>query len=299
MPEQDQEFVVDIPNEGPSVSVTVDKAVAEEVPQHGASESVESEEHEDYSKKVKRRIDRLTKKAREAERQQEAAINYARNIQAENQDLKVRVRDLDAGYVAEYGDRVATQSGSLERDLETAIATNDTAAQVSLNRQLSQLAIEEERVRAAKQQMAGQAQAAQQQAQQAQAPAPQASAPQVPTRADPKAEDWASKNTWFGEDDAMTFAAFGIHKTLIEEEGFDTESPEYYSEIDKRIRDAFPHRFGDQEVSVNGGRRPQQSVASATRTGSTGRKTIRLSPSEVAIAQKLGVPLDEYAKHKR
>ena len=303
MPEQDQEFVVDIPNDGPSVSVTVDKAVSEEVPEHSASEDVESEEHEDYSKKVKRRIDRLTKKAREAERQQEAAISYARNIQAENQDLKVRVRDLDAGYVAEYGDRVATQSGSIERDLETAIATNDTAAQVSLNRKLAQLAIEEERVRAAKQQMAGQAQqqalAAQQQAQQpAQQQAPP-QAPQVPTRADPKAEDWASKNVWFGEDDAMTFAAFGIHKTLIEEEGFDTESPEYYSEIDKRIRDAFPHRFGEQAVPPNGGRRPQQSVASATRTGSAGRKTVRLSPSEVAIAQKLGVPLDEYAKHKR
>tara|TARA_R110000751_G_scaffold174209_2_gene280577 strand:- start:354 stop:1250 length:897 start_codon:yes stop_codon:yes gene_type:complete len=298
MPEQDQELVVDIPNEGPSVSVTVDKGVSEEVPQRSSSEAVEaveSEEHEDYSKKVKRRIDRLTKKAREAERQQEAAINYARNIQAENQDLKVRVRDLDAGYVAEYGDRVATQSGSLERDLETAIATNDTAAQVSLNRKLQQLSIEEERVRAAKQQMAGREQAAQQAAQQ-QAPPP---SPQVPARADPKAEDWASKNAWFGEDDAMTFAAFGIHKTLIEQENFDTESPEYYSEIDKRIRDAFPHRFGEQGVSANGGRRPQQSVASATRTGSAGRKTVRLSPSEVAIAQKLGVPLDEYAKHKR
>ena len=299
MPEQDQEFVVDIPNEGPSVSVTVDKAVSEEVPERGASEDAGSEEHEDYSKKVKRRIDRLTKKAREAERQQEAAINYARNIQTENENLKVRVRDLDAGYVAEYGDRVATQSSSLERDLETAIATNDTAAQVTLNRQLSQIAIEEERVRAAKQQMAGQAEEqrlAQQQGQQQQVAAPAA---QIPARADPKAEDWASRNSWFGEDDAMTFAAFGIHKTLVEEEGFDTENPEYYSEIDKRIRDAFPHRFGEQEVSVNGGRRPQQSVASATRTGSAGRKTVRLSPSEVAIAQKLGVPLDEYAKHKR
>tara|TARA_R110000744_G_scaffold13935_2_gene40160 strand:+ start:1149 stop:2042 length:894 start_codon:yes stop_codon:yes gene_type:complete len=293
--EQDQELVVDIPNEGPSVSVTIDNTVLEEVSEHRASEDGESEEHEDYSKKVKRRIDRLTKKAREAERQQEAAISYARNVQAENQDLKVRVRDLDAGYVAEYGDRVSTQSSSIERDLETAIATNDTAAQVALNRKLAQLAIEEERVRAAKQQMAQQqtqqaSQAVQQQTQQA---------PQVPTRADPKAEDWASRNAWFGDDDAMTFAAFGIHKTLLEEEGFDTESPEYYSEIDKRIRDAFPHRFGEQVVPGNGGRRPQQSVASATRTGSTGRKTVRLSPSEVAIAQKLGVPLDEYAKHKR
>ena len=299
MPSPDQdELVVDLPSDGADVTVEIDPLTVE-----SAEVILDSKdtEHEVYSKKVQRRIDSLTKKAREAERQQEAAINYARNIQAENTQLKGRVQDLDEGYVSEYGDRVATQTESLEKDLESAIATNDTAAQVETQKKLAQLAIEEERVKAAKQQqvqwqqqIAAQQQAAQQQA--AQQPPRQ----QVPARADPKAEDWASRNKWFGDDDAMTFAAFGIHKNLVEDEGFDTESPTYYDELDKRIREAFPHRFGGgATVSVSEGRRPQQSVASATRSSNTGRKTVRLSPSEVAIANKLGVPLDEYAKHKR
>ena len=299
MPSPDQdELVVDLPSDGDDVTVEIDPLTVE-----SAEVILDSKdtEHEVYSKKVQRRIDSLTKKAREAERQQEAAINYARNIQAENTQLKGRVQDLDEGYVSEYGDRVATQTESLEKDLESAIATNDTAAQVETQKKLAQLVIEEERVKAAKQQqaqwqqqVAAQQQAAQQRAMQ------QPPRQQVPARADPKAEDWASRNEWFGDDDAMTFAAFGIHKNLVEDEGFDTESPAYYDELDKRIREAFPHRFSDgTTVSVSEGRRPQQSVASATRSSNTGRKTVRLSPSEVAIANKLGVPLDEYAKHKR
>tara|TARA_Y100001951_G_scaffold27281_1_gene21173 strand:- start:484 stop:1377 length:894 start_codon:yes stop_codon:yes gene_type:complete len=297
MPEQD-ELVVDLPSEGAEISVEIDPSTVAGIDSE-VGVDLDGTEHDDYSKKVQRRIDKLTKKAREAERQQEAAINYARNIQAENSQLKGRVQDLDKGYVNEYGDRIATQSEALEKDLESAIATNDTAAQVETQKKLSQLAIEEERVRAAKQQQAqwqqraaAQQQLAAQQAQQAQ--------PQIPARADPKAEDWASKNDWFGDDDAMTFAAFGIHKTLVEDEGFDTESPSYYDELDKRIREAFPHKFsGGTTVAVSEGRRPQQSVASATRSSNSGRKTVRLSASEVAIANKLGVPLDEYAKHKR
>jgi len=292
-PEQD-ELVVDLPSEGGDVSVEIDPLAAE--PAEEVLDSDDSE-HQSYSKKVQRRIDSLTKKAREAERQTESAINYARNIQAENAQLKGRVQDLDQGYVNEYGDRIATQSESLEKDLESAIATNDTAGQVETQKKLAQLAIEEERVRAAKQQ---QAQWQQRAAAQQQLAAQQAAQPSIPARADPKAEDWASKNDWFGDDDAMTFAAFGIHKTLVEDEGFDTESPTYYDELDKRIREAFPHKFnGGATVSVSEGRRPQQSVASATRSSNSGRKTVRLSPSEVAIANKLGVPLDEYAKHKR
>jgi hypothetical protein len=292
-PEQD-ELVVDLPSEGGDVSVEIDPLAAE--PAEEVLDSDDSE-HQSYSKKVQRRIDSLTKKAREAERQTESAINYARNIQAENAQLKGRVQDLDQGYVNEYGDRIATQSESLEKDLESAIATNDTAGQVETQKKLAQLAIEEERVRAAKQQ---QAQWQQRAAAQQQLAAQQAAQPSIPARADPKAEDWASKNDWFGDDDAMTFAAFGIHKTLVEDEGFDTESPTYYDELDKRIREAFPHKFsGGTTVAVSEGRRPQQAVASATRSSNSGRKTVRLSASEVAIANKLGVPLDEYAKHKR
>jgi hypothetical protein len=288
MPDIDQEeLVVDIPDSGQSVDVEVEPvAPASDI------EDSDDEEHLEYSKKVQRRIDKLTKKTREMERQQQAALEYARGVQAENNQLRGRVYDLDQGYVAEYGDRIATQADSLSRDLETAIATNDTAAQVDLNKKLAQLAIEEERVRTAKQQQQAQYQQQQQQAQYYQ------QQQQAPVRPDPKALTWAQKNSWFGEDDAMTFAAFGIHKTLVEEEGFDTESPEYYDEIDKRIKIAFPHRFNGGQ-SYTEVKRPQQAVASATRSGSSGRKTVRLSPSEIAIAKKLGVPLDQYAKYKR
>ena len=294
MPEEAQdELVVDIPDTASSVDVVVEDSPEIEVSGQEPEES--SPEHEEYSKKVKRRIDRLTKKAREAERQQQAAVEYARGVQAENSQLRNRVQDLDQGYIAEYGDRVATQSDSLSRDLETAIATNDTSSQVEINKKLSQLAIEEERVKAAKQQQAEAARLAQYQAQQSQAAPPQAA---VPVRPDPEAVKWAEKNPWFGENDAMTFAAFGIHKTLVEQEDFDTNTPEYYRVIDERMREAFPHKFGGT-ASSTGGNRPQQAVASATRSGSSGRKTVRLSPSEVTIANKLGVPLDQYAKYKR
>ena len=290
MAERNEDLIVDIPNEGEEVTVELEEAPSEEL-QADQADQEDSEEHEVYSKKVKKRIDKLTHKVREAERQQKAAIDYAQNIQAENVQLKDRVQSLDKGYVEEYGDRIATQAESIEKDLETAIATNDTSAQVELNKKLARLAIEEERVAAAKQQQAQY----QQRPQQAAPPQPA----QVPNRPDPKAEAWAEKNEWFGSDEAMTFAAFGIHKKIVEEEGFDTESPEYYSELDRRIKEAFPHKFSGGSGSSSDTRKPQQAVASATRSSSTGRKTqVRLSPSEVAIANKLGVPLNEYAKHK-
>ena len=292
MAERNEDLVVDLPAEGEEITVDLEEVASEELQADSVNQEDQEdlEEHEQYSKKVKKRIDKLTHKVREAERQQQAAIDFAKNIQAENAQLKDRVQSLDKGYVEEYGDRVATQTESLEKDLETAIATNDTSAQVELNKKLARLAIEEERVAAAKQQQA-------QYQQQVQQPVPQAN--QVPNRPDPKAEAWAEKNEWFGSDEAMTFAAFGIHKKIVEEEGFDTESPEYYHELDKRIREAFPHKFSGEVESSSDTRRPQQAVASATRSSSTGRKTqVRLTPSEVAIANKLGVPLNEYAKHK-
>ena len=275
MAERNEDLIVDIPNEGEEVTVELEEAPSEEL-QADQADQEDSEEHEVYSKKVKKRIDKLTHKVREAERQQKAAIDYAQNIQAENVQLKDRVQSLDKGYVEEYGDRIATQAESIEKDLETAIATNDTSAQVELNKKLARLAIEAERVAQA---------------------APPHPAP-VPNRPDPKAEAWAEKHEWFGSDEAMTFAAFGIHKKIVEEEGFDTESPEYYSELDRRIKEAFPHKFSGGSGSSSDTRKPQQAVASATRSSSTGRKTqVRLTPSEVAIANKLGVPLNEYAKH--
>jgi len=292
MPDANEELI-DLPSEGKSVDVEVAPSVAQEA---GGSEEGE---HEEYSQKVQKRIDKMTRKLRESERQQQAALEFAQGVQKENASLKSRVQNLDAGYVNEYGDRIASQTAALEKDLEVAIATNNTSEQVGLNKKMAQLAIEEERVRAAKleqQAFVKQAQA------RAQAQPQQAQQANVPVRADPKAEEWASKNEWFGEDDAMTFAAFGIHKTLVENEGFDTNNPDYYDEIDRRLREAFPHKFNGsargETVTITEGRRPQQAVASAVRTSNSGRKTVRLSPSEVAIAKKLGVPLDEYAKHK-
>ena len=282
MPEQEN-MTVDLPSEGAPISVEVEPSMDKEA----------SSEHEEYSGKVQKRIDKLTRKVREAERQQTAAIEFAKGVQTENQQLKHRVSSLDAGYVNEYGDRIATEQASVTKDMQEAVATGDSAKQVELNKKVAQLAIEEERVRAAKMEQERQAKIAQSNTQ---SPPPQTQqAP--PVRTDPKASKWASNNEWFGEDDAMTFAAFGIHKRLVEEEGFDTSAPEYYDEIDKRIREAFPHKFNG-EVSVSESRRPQQTVASAVRSSGTGRATVRLSPSEVAIAKKLGVSLEEYAKQK-
>ena len=294
MPNQN-EALIDLPSEGAHVEVEIDPLQSTFNGEHNALAN-EEVEHEEYSQKVQKRIDKLTRKVREAERQQTAAIQYAQGIQKENSSLRGRVQELDTGYVSEYGDRVASESASLEKDLETAILTNDTSSQVELNKKMAQLAIEEERVKAAKLEQA-RIYAAQQQPVAAMAP------PQPSPRPDPKAERWATKNSWFGEDDAMTFAAFGIHKTLVDQEGFDTNSPDYYDEIDRRMHDAFPHKFNGHvgnggTVSVSDSRRPQQAVASAVRSSHTGRKSVRLSPSEVAIARKLGVPLDEYAKHK-
>jgi hypothetical protein len=276
-------MTVDLPSEGAPISVEVEPSMDKEA----------SSEHEEYSGKVQKRIDKLTRKVREAERQQTAAIEFAKGVQTENQNLKHRVSSLDAGYVNEYGDRIATEQASVTKDMQEAVATGDSAKQVELNKKVAQLAIEEERVRAAKMEQERQAKIAQSNAQRPPTQTQQA----PPVRTDPKASKWASNNEWFGEDDAMTFAAFGIHKRLVEEEGFDTSAPEYYDEIDKRIREAFPHKFNG-EVSVSESRRPQQTVASAVRSSGTGRATVRLSPSEVAIAKKLGVSLEEYAKQK-
>jgi hypothetical protein len=313
MPEAEE--MVDLPTEGASVTVNIpeEKVIVQpdlfsQPEGEGSVETsmeADSEEHEEYSKNVQKRINKMTKKLREAERQQSAAIEYAKNVQQENNALRGKVQSLDEGYVAEYGDRIATQNESLTKDLEEAIATNDSAAQVDLNKKLAQLAIEEERVRAAKAvQEQNQNASAQQAAYQQQLAAyqqQQAQQQKAPVRPDPKAEQWARDNPWFGEDDAMTFAAFGIHKRLVEQEHFDTTSKEYYDTLDNEIRNAFPHKFtGGEVVSVSEGRRPQQAVASATRSSNSGRKSsVRLSPSEVVIARKLGVPLEEYARHKR
>ena len=238
---------------------------------------------------TQKRISRLTKKMREAERREQEAIKYAQAVQGESQDLKNRMSSLDTNYVAEYTSRVNTQIDQAEATLTRAIEIGDSKATVEAQRQLTSLAIQQDRAAQAKMQSdRQQQQAAAAQEHQAQQPMPA----QQPKRPDAKAESWALRNSWFGQDEAMTYAAFGIHKKLVEEEGFDPQSEEYYTELDNRVLD----KFGNGSSSPN--KRPAQTVVGASRTpsGRSNRK-VRLTPSQVAIAKKLGVPLEEYAKY--
>ncbi len=238
---------------------------------------------------TQKRIDRLTKKMREAERREQEAIRYAQGVQNESQQIKQRMQTLDTNYVSEYSNRVSTQMQQAESALARAIEIGDSQATVEAQRALTGLAIQADRAAQAKAQSARaqqQAQAAAQQ--QVRQPMPA----QQPKRPDPKAEQWALKNSWFGSDEAMTYAAFGIHKKLVEEEGFDPQSDDYYTELDNRISS----KFNTGATASN--RRPAQTVVGASRnsSGRSGKK-VRLTPSQVAIAKKLGVPLEEYAKY--
>jgi hypothetical protein len=239
---------------------------------------------------TQKRIDRLTKKMREAERQREEALKYAQNVQAEAEQLKQRMDALDTSYMTEYSSRVETQTATAEQKLAKSIEMGDTNGVIEAQREITKLAIENDRAQQARAQQERYAQQnkAQQEAQ-VQQPMPQ----QQPRRPDPKAEQWAQRNSWFGSDEAMTYAAFGIHKKLVEQEGFDPQGDEYYNELDKRMAGEFPHK-------LNGGsKRPAQTVASVSRntSGRSSGKKVRLTPSQVAIAKKLGVPLEEYAKY--
>ena len=259
-------------------------------------EKEKKDEREEYSEGVKKRIDRLTYKIREAERREKEALSFAQQVKQERDDLQTKFTKLDDGYVNEFSTRVKSELESAKASLKQAVSAGDVDAQVAANQNLARLAIEQERINATEEQRklyekyqenAGQIL---QQPVQSNVQQPQA------VRPDPKAEAWAEKNEWFGKDEAMTYASFGIHKKLVEEEGYNPSSDEYYEEIDKRLRTEFPQKFNDGG-EVQGGKQPVQTVASANRTTRTGRKTVRLTPSQVAIAKKLGVPLEEYAKY--
>ena len=254
----------------------------------------EKDEREEYSEGVKKRIDRLTYKIREAERREKEAVNYAQQVQGERNNLQSKFDKLDDGYVNEFTGRVKSQLESAKIQLKDAMAKGDVDAQVAANQSLARLAIEEERIKATEEQRKKYEESLKNAGQIGQQPIQnQVQAPRQ-SRPDPKAESWAEKNEWFGKAEAMTYASFGIHKRLVEEDGFNPTSDEYYEEIDKRIRKEFPHKFDGGEQA---GSKPVQTVASASRTSRTGRKTVRLTPSQVAIAKKLGVPLEEYAKY--
>ena len=263
-----------------------------EVAESKSTDSFNDDSEDQFQKaetSTQKRIDRLTKKMREAERREQEAVRYAQAIQNEAQTLKQRLSSLDINYVNEYTNRVNTQISQVEANLARAIEMGDTQSTVEAQRQLTALAIQQDRANQAKLQ---QDRYHQQQTAAAQHQVRQPMPAQQPRRPDPKAEHWALRNAWFGSDEAMTYAAFGIHKKLVEDEGFDPQSDDYYTELDRRIAD----KFGNGGNGAN--RRPAQTVVGASRnvSGRSGRK-VRLTPSQVAIAKKLGVPLEEYAKY--
>ena len=253
-----------------------------------ADDKDNKKELEDYSEGVQKRIAKLTKKMREAERQREAAIEYARTIKVEKDSLAGRLTKLDSGFVSEMENRIKSSLEASIAKLSQARADGDIKAEVAAQTEIAKLGYEDARLSEikSKQLERKEVEPVVQQYQQQM---------EQPINPDPKAQNWAQKNNWFGKDEAMTYTAFGLHKKLVEEEGYDAQSDEYYVEIDKRIRLEFPHKFATTAQTTTA--KPVQNVASANRSGkNSNRKIVRLTSSEVAIAKKLGVPLEEYAK---
>jgi hypothetical protein len=296
------EKMVDLPNTGSSVDVEIADTAKTINPDEDTPavetevETASSEEMDDYGHKVQSRIDKLTKRLREAERREQAAVQYAQGVQKEAQTQAARSNQIDTGYVTEFADRVEAQMTQAKNELKQAMDLGDVDKQVEAQAKISRLSIEEERAASHKAQRERLQQEMQAQGvdpnqpQMPQQPMPRQPAP--PRQPDPKARDWAEKNEWFGTDEPMTLTSFSIHRKLMEE-GFDPQSDSYYSEVDKRMRDTFPHKFENNKVS------PSQTVASANRAapGKARKGSVRLTPSQVAIAKKLGVPLQEYAKY--
>jgi chromosome segregation ATPase len=248
-------------------------------------------ELEDYSETVKRRIAKLTRKMREAERREQAALDYAKRVQVEQENLKSRFSKLDTGYVSEMENRIKSSMEAVAARLAKAREDGDLKAEIAAQTEISKLGYEEARLAEIKSRQVVEPKAEERVVRQ---PQIQSQVQEQPINPDPKAQQWAQKNTWFGQDEAMTYTAFSLHKRLVEEEGYDPQTDEYYSEINRRIKLEFPHKFGS--VNTNTTSKPTQVVASANRSSKPGRKSVRLTPSQVAIANKLGVPLEEYAK---
>ena len=315
-----EEKTIDIDTSGPDVEVTLpeekDKAIVEvkeevkdekpveepvkfddapaksdeqpDVQESKPETEDQKQELEDYSKGVKTRIAKLTKRMREAERQREAALTYAKSVQGEQKSLKERLSRLDTGYVKEMEDRITSSVTAAESKLKAARDAGDISAEVIAQKEIAKLGYEEARLAEMK--------VTQKQEEEQRKTLSEGTIPQAPYQPTPdaRATEWAQKNSWFGKDNAMTYTAFDLHKKLVDDEGYDPQSTDYYGELDRRIKLEFPHKFGNTTGQTS---RPKQTVASATRTGyKDGRRTVKLTSSQVAIANKLNVPLEEYAK---
>ena len=306
--EQEQEIDLDAP--APEQSLEEEEVQVEQVSEDNNQSdnaveepaeqpAVQKSELDEYSDGVQKRIAKLTRKMREAERQKEEAITYAQQIKNQADRMKNRYDELGGQYTSELEQKVLAGLDSAKAKLKQAIADGDVDGQIEAQRTISQMTMEEARLKNIQKQsekiqsMRQAAQPTENMAQMARE-MPTAQDIQQAAPVDPKANDWAAKNTWFGTDNAMTYTAFDIHRRLVEDEGFDPTSDEYYSEVDKRIRLEFPHKFGNNGSTTA---EPVQTVASAKRPAAKGRrKTVKLTPSQVAISKRLGVPLEEYAK---
>ena len=309
MPEEEKirssEKQVDLDTSGPEVDVTLEdtkeEAVVDTAPETTEQEIVEevkTEEEkkeddsklEDYSKGVQSRIAKLTRKMREAERKEAAALEYAAAVENKRKQDQLRFNKVDSDYTAKFEESVKSGMDMAQQKLASAIEAGDATAQVEANKKIAELAFENAKLKQRKTETVEQ-----------ETPVKLSDGGRLPNQtpqqmpqADPMAEDWAAKNRWFGTDRAMTFTAFEIHKDLVDKEGYDPKSNDYYQEIDKRIRVDFGHKFDNNDTKQTN--RAVQSVASANRSSKPGRKQVRLTSSQVAIAKKLGVPLEEYAK---
>ena len=308
MPEEEKK-TVDIDTSGPETAVDIpeekDEAVVDTAPKEETTsteqetkteESVEEKKEdsklEEYSKGVQSRIAKLTRKMREAERREAAAVEYASALEHKRRLDNERFQKIDSDYTKRFEENVKSGMESAQKELAMAIEAGDASAQVTANKRIAALALENARLEQQKSTTPDEVPVRASQGGDIDRPIPRRAEPDIPP--DPKAEAWAAKNSWFGSDKAMTYTAFEIHKDLTDKEGFDPHSDEYYAEVDKRMRVDFPHKFGNTEDKPT--TKTVQSVASAKRTTKTGRKTVRLTSSQVAIAKKLGVPLEEYAR---
>ena len=284
LPEEKKEEVVETTEQE-----TVKEVVKEEVKEEPVKEESKTDDSklEDYSKGVQTRIAKLTRKMREAERREQAATEYAQALESQRKQDQSRFKKMDTDYWSRFEKNVKTGMESAQKELASAIESGNAEAQVEANKKIATLAFENAKLEQKKSEPVEEERPVQQLSDGGKLPQ------QTPQDPDPKAEEWASKNTWFGKDRAMTYTAFEIHKDLVNE-GFDPKSDDYYNEVDKRIRVDFKHKFDSNAVEHTS--KPVQSVASAQRSVKPGRKTVRLTSSQVAIAKKLGVPLEEYAK---
>ena len=309
MPEEEKlkssEKQVDLDTSGPEVDVVLEESkeeVVDTAPETTTQEVVEEvktdEEKKDddskleeYSKGVQGRIAKLTRKMREAERREAAALQYADSLEKKRKIDASRLAEVNTEYTTKLEENVTSAMESAQNELRMAIESQDANLQVTANKKIAALALENANLQMRKKQKPVEQETPVQLSDGGRLPE---QTPRALPEADPVAEDWAAKNRWFGQDRAMTFTAFEIHKDLVDKEGIDPKSDEYYTEIDKRIRVDFPHKFDNNETIAT--TKPVQSVASANRSVKPGRKQVRLTSSQVAIAKKLGVPLEEYAK---